>query len=96
MTGKAYNPKGWEPDAHERYFAPPKEVMERYRELFSASDPHHNKTTYKEIQEWRKRGESHALGHYAVDAQYHMAYRGSKHLPRICSSGGGRAYRRQH
>jgi len=70
MSGKAHNPKGWEPDAHERYFAAPKEVMDRYRELFSATDPHHNKTTYKEIQEWRKRGESRALGHYAYEQMY--------------------------
>ena len=27
MTGKAYNPKGWEPETHERYFAAPKEVI---------------------------------------------------------------------
>lgn len=70
MAGKAYNPKCWEPDTHERFFAPPKEVVERYKQLFSASDPHHRRATWKEIQEWRKRGESHALGHYAYEQMY--------------------------
>ena len=70
MKGKGYNPKAYEPDTHERFFAPPNEVMERYKEIFTADDPHHKRTNYKEIQEWRKRGESHALGHYAYEQMY--------------------------
>jgi len=70
MTGKAYNPEAEEPDIHERFFAPPKEVMELYKKMFSEDDPHHRRTTYREIQEWRKRGESHALGHYAYEQMY--------------------------
>jgi hypothetical protein len=70
MEGRAYNPEGWEPDAHEKFFAPPAEVMEQWRKIFTAKDPHSNRTTYDQIQEFRKRGESHALGHYAYEMMY--------------------------
>jgi hypothetical protein len=31
MTGKAYNPEGWEPEAHERFGFITKEIVELYR-----------------------------------------------------------------
>lgn len=69
MECRGYNPKGWEPEAHERYSAPPPEVMELYRKIFR-----HRRTTesmtYKEIMEFRKRRESAALGHYVYEMMY--------------------------
>ncbi len=70
MEGRAYNPKGWEPDAHETFFAPPEEVMEHYMKVFNSKDPHSMLTNYDQIQEFRRRGESHALGHYAYEQMY--------------------------
>ena len=72
MEGRAYNPEGWEPDVHERFFAPPREVMEYYKKVFEEKEPHHQPTTYDQIQEWRRRGESHALGHYAYEMMYNI------------------------
>ena len=70
MEGRAYNPEGFEPDAHEQFFAPPPEVMEHWRKIFTSKDPHSNRTTYDQIQEYRRRGQSHALGHYAYEMMY--------------------------
>ena len=36
MEGRAYNPKGWEPDVQEKFFAPPEEAMELYMKIFMA------------------------------------------------------------
>ncbi len=69
MAGKAYNPRGFEPDAHERYLSPPEEVMETYRKS-SILERWHQPVTYHQIQEYRRRGESHALGHYAYEMMY--------------------------
>ena len=68
--GKAFNPKGVEPDAHERFWAPPAEVMEKWRQFWGKKDPHDNVVTYQDIQEARKRGESGNLGHYAYEMFY--------------------------
>lgn len=68
MAGKAYNPKGWEPDAHERYLAPPEEVMEAFKKYHKLTRK--EEVTYDEVMEWRSRGESHALGHYAYEMMY--------------------------
>lgn len=70
MEGKGFNPKGFEPDAHEDYFTAPKEIMQAWKKYFSTDDPHNRPTTYEEIQEYRRRRESHALGHYAYEQQY--------------------------
>ena len=69
MTGKAYTPGGWEPEAHERYMAPPPEVMELYRKRFSV-EQWERPMTYDQIMEFRGRGESHILGHYAYEMMY--------------------------
>ncbi|OGO23078.1 MAG: hypothetical protein A2144_14445 [Chloroflexi bacterium RBG_16_50_9] len=70
MTGSAFTPGGYEPDAHERFFAAPKEIMEQWKKYFSSRDPHDSRTTYDKIQEFRKRGESYAFGHYAYEMMY--------------------------
>ncbi len=70
MEGRAYNPEGFEPDAHETFFAPPREVMELWMKIFNSKDPHSNRTNYDQIQEFRRRGESHLLGHYAYEMMY--------------------------
>jgi len=67
MGGTAYNPQGFEPDAHERFFAPPKEVIEHWRKAYDEHRKKSKPVTYDEVQEYRRRGESHALGHYAME-----------------------------
>jgi hypothetical protein len=70
MEGRGFNPKQFEPDSHEEFFAPPREVMDRWMKIFTSKDPHSNETNYDQIQEYRKRRQSHALGHYAYEMMY--------------------------
>ena len=67
MAGKAYNPEGFEPEAHERFLAPPPEVMEAYKRV--ARHPT-ERLTYDEIMEYRSRGESASLGHYVYEMMF--------------------------
>lgn len=75
MAGKAYNPKGFEPDAHENFDAPPPEVVEAYRKANQARRARAQHVSYEEIQEARKKRESRAIGHYAYEMQFDV-YRG--------------------
>ncbi len=71
MTGKAYNPEGWEPEAHERFGFITKEIVELYRktraEWRTKQPPKYN---YQMIQEARKRGESDKVAHYAYEMMF--------------------------
>ncbi|MFC2044582.1 DUF6282 family protein [Chloroflexota bacterium] len=76
MPGKAYNPKGFEPEMHERMDAPSPEVMELHRKVVAKERAQRPKrVTYKETQEYRRRGESHILGHYVYE-QWFDVYSG--------------------
>jgi hypothetical protein len=70
MAGQAYTPGGFEPDAHERFFAPPKELITHWqgihREIIKNTKP----IPYDTVQEYRQRGESHLLGHYAFEMMF--------------------------
>jgi hypothetical protein len=71
MPGKAYTPSGWEPDAHERWSGPTEiglRDLNKDNARSSARRPGY--ATYKEIQEYRKRGESYILGHYSYEMMY--------------------------
>jgi len=71
MTKKGYNPKAWEPDAHEKFAPAPPEVIEAYRKAIReriANQP--AKYTYDMIQDARDRGESHNVAHYAYEMQF--------------------------
>ncbi len=72
MPGKAYTPSGFEPDVHERFQAPAPEVMDAYRKSFESAVVKRwgQRVTYDEIQEYRKRGESHIIGHYAYEMMF--------------------------
>ncbi len=64
MPGKAYNPNGYEPNAHERWSA----GMMVDEKMYGKKKPAY--VPYKEIQEYRKRGESYILGHYSFEMMY--------------------------
>ena len=49
-----YNPKGFEPEAHEPFLAPPSEVMDKYREVRGRGRIARN-MTYAEIMEVESR-----------------------------------------
>ena len=72
MPGRAYNPKGYEPNFHGELSSPPKEVVEAYYKY----QPEQMKTwgtqrfTYDEAQEYLKRGEGDVLGHYVYEMMY--------------------------
>lgn len=74
MTGKAYNPKGFEPDVHERFDSPPPEAMEAYRKAMAEHRANRKAFTYEESQEYRKRGESYILGHYVYEQMFNIYY----------------------
>ena len=69
MAGKAYNPEGFEPEAHERFLAPPPEVMDKFREVRGRGRLARH-MTYDEIMEVRSRGESASLGHYVYEMMF--------------------------
>jgi len=71
MAGKAYTPSGFEPDAHERFYGLTEmgdEGLRKDNRLQTQRRPEY--ATYKEIQEYRKRGESYILGHYSYEMMY--------------------------
>ena len=74
MPGKAYNPKGFEPEVHERFDAPPPEAMEAYRKAWMEHRARRPSFTYEESQEYRRRGESHILGHYVYEQMFNIYY----------------------
>jgi hypothetical protein len=71
MAGQAYNPEGFEPDMHERFSSPPEEVKDQYVKIWKGK-PRRTGITFEEVQEYRKRGESHILGHYAYEMMFDL------------------------
>lgn len=71
MPGKKYyNPKGYEPDAHEPFEGPPPEAMDAYRKALAEQRARRSAFTYEEAMGYRQRGESHILGHYVYEMMY--------------------------
>ncbi len=70
MPGRAYNPKGFEPDFHGELSAVPKEVMDKYFEHVTKSRAQPKSFTYDEAQQYLKRGEGDVLGHYVYEMMY--------------------------
>ena len=70
MEGTGYNPAGFEPDAHERFSAPSEDVLKVYVDQFKKKIRERRSVSYEEVQEYRKRGESHILGHYAYEMMF--------------------------
>ncbi len=72
MPGRAYNPKGYEPDLHGELQKPPKEVTEAYHK-YQPEQMHRwqsQRATYDEAMEYLKRGEGDVLGHYVYEMMY--------------------------
>lgn len=71
MSGKAYTPGGFEPDAHDRWLGPTKETAA----AIAKDMPRKMKSwpkylSYREIMDYRKHGESHQLGHFCYEMMY--------------------------
>ena len=72
MPGRAYNPKGYEPNLHGELQQPPKEVSEAYNKYqpIQMHQWHDKKSTYDEAIEYLKRGQGDVLGHYVYEMMY--------------------------
>ncbi len=71
MSGKAYTPSGWEPDAHERFSGPTEAGLKALQQdSIRERNRRPSYVPYKEIQKYRKRGESYILGHYSFEMMY--------------------------
>ncbi len=71
MPGRAYNPKAFRPEEHGELSVLPQEVMDKYREVLAERGKLPPKSfTYDESQEYLKRGEGDALGHYVYLQMY--------------------------
>jgi len=71
MAGKAYTPGGFEPDVHERWAGPTEQgAKDLAKDQLREANRRPSYAPYKEIQEYRKRGESYILGHYSYEMMY--------------------------
>ncbi len=70
MPGRAYNPKGYEPNLHGELSKPPKEAMDKYYEIVAEQRKHPKSFTYDQAYESLKRGEGDVLGHYVYEMMY--------------------------
>ncbi len=69
--GKAHNPKGFEPDAHQRFQSPSKKAIDAYREGNEEQRKAlPEKLGYNKIMEYYNAGEAGVIGHFAAEMTF--------------------------
>jgi hypothetical protein len=71
MTGRAYNPQGYDPEVKGRFSAPPPQVMKAFAESWAKElSSMREHVPYEEAMKYLNRGEGANLGHYVYEMLY--------------------------